>query len=101
MGNNGKTCSDFTAWLFWIDVFQKIKANGFNTVSFCVNWALHYPTPDAGGGEGDWQEGTYRDIQRFIDEAKAVGLWLIVRYISHQLLTRTFVDRQTLDQGHT
>ncbi|VDB90643.1 unnamed protein product [Peniophora sp. CBMAI 1063] len=63
----------------WIDVFRKIKANGFNTVSFCINWALHYPTPDAGGGEGDWQEGTYRDIQRFIDDAKAAGLWLIVR----------------------
>ncbi|KZV68017.1 glycoside hydrolase family 35 protein [Peniophora sp. CONT] len=63
----------------WSDIFQKIKANGFNSVSFCVNWALHYPTPDAGGGEGDWQEGSYRDIQRFIDEAKAAGLWLIAR----------------------
>src|SRR5688572_15652583 len=30
----------------WADVFQKIKANGFNAVSFYVNWAVHYPTPD-------------------------------------------------------
>ena len=63
----------------WADIFQKIKANGFNTVSFYVHWALHYPTPDSGGGDGDWQEGSYRDIQRFIDEAKAAGLWLIAR----------------------
>ncbi|KAJ3555978.1 hypothetical protein NM688_g2283 [Phlebia brevispora] len=63
----------------WSDIFQKIRANGFNTVSFYVNWALHYPTPDTNGAAGDFQEGTYRDIQRFIDEAKNAGLWLIAR----------------------
>ena len=63
----------------WADVFEKIKANGFNTVSFYVHWALHYPTPDTNGGKGDWQEGTYRDLQRFIDEAKNAGLWMIAR----------------------
>lgn len=31
------------------------------------------------GGAGDYETGTYRDIQRFIDEAKKAGLWLIVR----------------------
>ncbi|TFK71435.1 glycoside hydrolase family 35 protein [Pluteus cervinus] len=63
----------------WADVFQKIKTNGFNTVSFYVNWAVHYPTPGTNGGEGDFEEGTYRDIQRFIDEGKKAGLWLIAR----------------------
>ncbi|VDB90655.1 unnamed protein product [Peniophora sp. CBMAI 1063] len=63
----------------WGDVFQKIKANGFNTVSFYVHWGLHFPTSDTNGGAGDWQEGSYRDIQRFINEAKAAGLWLIAR----------------------
>ncbi|ETW78704.1 glycoside hydrolase family 35 protein [Heterobasidion irregulare TC 32-1] len=63
----------------WADVFEKIKANGFNTVSFYVHWALHYPTPDTNDGKGDWQEGTYRDLQRFIDEAKNAGLWMIAR----------------------
>jgi beta-galactosidase GanA len=63
----------------WADVFQKIKASGFNTVSFYVNWALHYPAPDTNGGEGDFTEGTYRDLQRFIDDAKSSGLWLIAR----------------------
>ena len=86
----------------WIDVFQKIKANGFNTVSFCVNWALHFPTPDAGEGEGDWQEGTYRDIQRFINDAKAAGLWLIVRYVFRQLVAPSGIDNhQFLGQDHT
>lgn len=64
----------------WADVFQKIKANGFNAVSFYVNWAVHYPTPGTNGGNGDFAEGTYRDIQRFIDEGKKAGLWLIARY---------------------
>lgn len=63
----------------WADVFQKIKANGFNTVSFYVNWALHYPTPTTNGGTGDFTSGTHRDIQRFIDEAKNAGLWMIAR----------------------
>ncbi|KAI0788892.1 glycoside hydrolase family 35 protein [Abortiporus biennis] len=63
----------------WADIFQKIRANGFNTVSFYVNWALHFPTPDTNGGQGDFESGTYRDIQRFIDEAEKAGLWLIAR----------------------
>ncbi|KAF8202416.1 glycoside hydrolase family 35 protein [Pholiota molesta] len=63
----------------WADIFQKIKANGFNAVSFYVNWALHYPSPGTNGTAGDFQVGTYRDIQRFIDEAKDAGLWLIAR----------------------
>jgi len=64
----------------WADLFQKVKSNGFNTVSFYVNWALHYPEPSTNNGEGDFEEGTYRDIQRFIDEAKSAGLWMIARY---------------------
>ncbi|KAF8159357.1 glycoside hydrolase family 35 protein [Crassisporium funariophilum] len=63
----------------WADIFQKIKANGFNTVSFYVNWATHFPTPTTNGGAGDFQTGTYRDIQRFIDEGKNAGLWMIAR----------------------
>ncbi|KDR78586.1 hypothetical protein GALMADRAFT_244026 [Galerina marginata CBS 339.88] len=63
----------------WSDIFQKVKANGFNTVSFYVNWATHFPTPSTNGGQGDFQAGTYRDIQGFIDAAKNAGLWLIAR----------------------
>ncbi|KAH7914518.1 glycoside hydrolase family 35 protein [Hygrophoropsis aurantiaca] len=63
----------------WADIMQKVKANGFNTISFYVNWALHYPTPDTGNGDGDWESGTYRDLQAYIDEAKKAGLWMIAR----------------------
>ncbi|KAF5316479.1 hypothetical protein D9619_006705 [Psilocybe cf. subviscida] len=63
----------------WADIFQKIKSNGFNTVSFCISWATHFPTPNTNNSLGDFQEGTYRDIQRFIDEGKKAGLWMIAR----------------------
>ena len=58
----------------------------FNAVSFYVNWAVHYPMPDTNGGEGDFAEGTYRDIQRFIDEGKKAGLWLIARYVFRNVI---------------
>ena len=76
----------------WLDVLQKIKANGFNTVQFIVDWALHYPSPSTGDGNGDWQEGTYRDVQRFIDDAKTAGLWLMVRRV--QWFTCSVADQR-------
>lgn len=63
----------------WADIFQKVKANGFNAVSFYVNWATHFPSPTTNNGQGDFEAGTYRDIQRFIDEGKKAGLWMIAR----------------------
>ncbi|KAJ4469138.1 glycoside hydrolase family 35 protein [Lentinula lateritia] len=63
----------------WSDLFQKVKANGFNAVSAYINWALHYPSPDTNNGQGDFQAGTYRDIQMFFDAVQAAGLWLIAR----------------------
>ncbi|KAF8882056.1 glycoside hydrolase family 35 protein [Gymnopilus junonius] len=56
--------------ILWTDIFQKVKANGFNTVSFYVNWATHFPTTSTNVSQGDFQPGTYRDIQVFIDSAK-------------------------------
>ncbi|KAJ3902306.1 glycoside hydrolase family 35 protein [Lentinula edodes] len=63
----------------WSDLFQKVKANGFNAVSAYISWALHYPSPDTNNGQGDFQAGTYRDIQMFFDAVQAAGLWLIAR----------------------
>ena len=63
----------------WRDVFEKIKDNGFNTVSFYDHWGLHYPFEGINGNQGDFAAGTYRDTQRFIDEAKRAGLFLIAR----------------------
>ncbi|KAG9102571.1 hypothetical protein FRC06_001765 [Ceratobasidium sp. 370] len=59
----------------WPDIFDKIKDNGFNTVSFYTHWALHMPV----NGSIDAAEGTYRDNERFIQAAKDAGLWLIAR----------------------
>ncbi|KAG9123890.1 hypothetical protein FRC07_013609 [Ceratobasidium sp. 392] len=44
----------------WPDIFDKIKDNGFNTVSFYTHWALHMPV----NGSIDAAEGTYRDNER-------------------------------------
>ncbi|CAK5268305.1 unnamed protein product [Mycena citricolor] len=63
----------------WADLFQKVKANGFNTVSFYTHWALHFPTPTTNNSHGDFQPNTYRDMELFIQEAKNAGLWLIAR----------------------
>lgn len=69
-------------WVFtvWADLFQKVKDNGFNCVSAYFSWALHYPSPDTNNGEGDFQAGTYRDLQMFIDAIQDAGLWMIARY---------------------
>ena len=55
----------------WLDVFQKIKAMGYNGVSFYSAWALHEPKPGHFSAEGvfDWEP--------FFDAAKKVGVYLI------------------------
>jgi beta-galactosidase GanA len=51
----------------WLDVFQKIKAMGFNGVSFYVNWAL------LEGKEGDFTaEGVFA-LEPFFEAAKTAG----------------------------
>lgn len=57
----------------WIDVFQKVKALGFNCVSFYVDWALLEGTP-----------GTYRAdgvfaLEPFFEAAKEAGIYLLAR----------------------
>jgi beta-galactosidase GanA len=57
----------------WLDVFQKIKALGYNGVSFYINWALL---------EG--QQGTYRAsgifaLEPFFEAASEAGIYLLAR----------------------
>lgn len=57
----------------WIDVFQKVKALGFNCVSFYVDWALLEGNP-----------GTYRAdgvfaLEPFFEAAKEAGIYLLAR----------------------
>lgn len=59
----------------WLDVFHKIKALGFNGVSFYVDWALLEGTPGEFTAEGvfAWEP--------FFDAAQEAGIYLLA--VSH------------------
>ncbi|MFF5291163.1 beta-galactosidase [Paractinoplanes globisporus] len=57
----------------WRDVLQKMKAIGFNTVSFYFDWGYHSPSP------GVYDFGGVRDMDRLLDIADQVGLYVIAR----------------------
>jgi hypothetical protein len=56
-----------------IDIFQKIKALGYNAVSFYVDWALLEGKPGVYRAEGIF------DLQPFYDAAMEAGIYLIAR----------------------
>jgi hypothetical protein len=58
----------------WLDVFQKFKANGMNTVSIYFFWSYH----SASKGVYDFTTPG-KDIQRLFDMAKEAGLYVIAR----------------------
>ncbi|ORX33785.1 glycoside hydrolase superfamily [Kockovaella imperatae] len=57
----------------YCDVMQKVKALGFNAVSFYTFWGLHNPS------EGVLDFTGWKDLQPFIDAAHQAGLYLIAR----------------------
>jgi beta-galactosidase GanA len=57
----------------WRDVLQKMKANGYNGVSIYVDWAYHSPKP------GVYDFSGVRDIDRFLDIANELGIYVMVR----------------------
>lgn len=57
----------------WKDVFQKVKALGFNCVSFYVDWALLEGKP------GEYRaEGVFA-LEPFFEAAKESGIYLLAR----------------------
>lgn len=58
----------------WADIFQKLKANGFNTVSVYFFWSYH----SASEGVYDF-ESPGKNVQALFDAAKDAGLWVIAR----------------------
>lgn len=55
----------------WLDVFQKIKALGYNAVSFYADWAL------LEGKQGDFTaEGVFA-WEPFFEAAQEAGVYLI------------------------
>ena len=57
----------------WLDVFQKIKAMGFNTASFYVDWGLVEGTPGIVRLDGIFSLGT------FFEAASTAGIYLVAR----------------------
>ncbi|OAA47981.1 beta-galactosidase lacA [Cordyceps fumosorosea ARSEF 2679] len=74
----------------WLDVFQKIKALGFNTVSFYVDWAL------LEAKEGDYRAEGIFDLDPFFKAAETAGIFLIARpgpYINAEVAGGGFPGR--------
>ncbi|CEH11813.1 glycoside hydrolase family 35 protein [Ceraceosorus bombacis] len=59
----------------WRDVLQKLKSGGFNAISIYTHWGLTMPANDASSIS---QKG-FNDIAHFLDTARDVGLFVIVR----------------------
>lgn len=57
----------------WLDIFQKVKALGFNTVSYYLDWAL------LEGKAGDFSADGVFALEPFYDAATAAGIYLIAR----------------------
>lgn len=57
----------------WLDIFQKLKAAGFNAVSIYNHWGVSNPAP------GDLDFDDWRNLQILFDAAKSAGLFVIFR----------------------
>lgn len=69
----------------WLDVLEKMKAAGLNTVSFYDHWGYHAPWP--GRDAVDFTTGAH-DLARLYDMARDVGLYVSARpgpYINAEL----------------
>ncbi len=57
----------------WRDVLQKMKATGYNTVAFYFDWGYHSARP------GEYDFSSVRNMERVIEMAEELGLYVIVR----------------------
>lgn len=79
----------------WSDVLEKIKAMGFNAVSFYADWALLEGTPGEFRAEGIFS------VEKFCEVVQEVGgMWIIARpgpYISEFFMSlRCRTERKAL-----
>ncbi|OBT81223.1 hypothetical protein VE02_09886 [Pseudogymnoascus sp. 03VT05] len=58
----------------WLDILQKLRANGFNTVSLYFFWSYHSASRDV----YDF-ETSGKNVQRLLDYCKEAGLYVIAR----------------------
>ncbi len=57
----------------WLDVLEKLKAAGFNTVTSYFDWGYVSPRP------GVYDFSGIRNIDQYLDDAAKVGLYVIAR----------------------
>jgi beta-galactosidase GanA len=57
----------------WLDILQKMKAEGYNAVTIYFNWAYHSPKP------GVYDFSGVRDVKKLLDMAAQTGLYVIAR----------------------
>lgn len=57
----------------WLDVLEKIKADGFNAVSVYFDWAYHSPKP------GSYDFSGVRNVDELLRMTERVGLYVIAR----------------------
>ena len=57
----------------WLDILQKMKAEGYNAVTIYFDWAYHSPK------SGVYDFSGVRDVDKLLDMAAQVGLYVIAR----------------------
>ena len=57
----------------WLDIFQKMKAAGFNATSLYFDWGYHSPAP------GVYDFTGVRNVDELLDMAQQAGLYVIAR----------------------
>ena len=80
----------------WLDVFQKMKAGGFNTICCYFDWNYH------SSKSGTYDFTGIRDLDRFLSLANEAGLYVIVRpgpYINAEVDSGGFPGWLTMIQG--
>ncbi|MDT8912671.1 beta-galactosidase [Amycolatopsis sp. PS_44_ISF1] len=82
----------------WLDIFQKMKAAGFNSTSLYFDWGYHSPRP------GVYDFSGVRDLDRLLDLAQQAGLYVIARpgpYINAEVDGGGFPTWLSTTPGHT
>src|ERR1700727_958888 len=74
----GMCSGEFEYWRLpspslWLDILQKMKAEGYNAVTIYFNWAYHSPRP------GVYDFSGVRDVSRLLNMAAKTGLYVIAR----------------------
>ncbi|MDS0139563.1 MULTISPECIES: beta-galactosidase [unclassified Amycolatopsis] len=82
----------------WLDIFQKMKAAGFNATSLYFDWGYHSPK------QGVYDFSGIRDLDKLLDLAQQAGLYVIARpgpYINAEVDGGGFPTWLSTTPGHT